>query len=640
MQLQFLRTLKIPAAVRIRLGELPKDLRDTYDEIYKLKVVSDVEEQSSVAESAFKLLLALQTSLGHRDFLHALSFCSVDEVHLSTEELLDLCCNFLVLDNELDVFRFAHLSVREYLETKSEYSPESSHALAAQFCLRYLCTSNASGPFLIPRDPWPNESAILGDTNRSGIGPMSDSRVMSWKIAPALFENYSEKHPPRWMTEYPFLDRVQQYTCTYWADHAAGSRHLRLLHPLNTMLRDFIMDAPEVVSPWFMYWNRLAIQFQVSTRPWDRDWIFKRTRPLVPESEWRTRTLVPESEWVFDRTRIVDMTHVPADYLFTASVWGFCDLLEYRLDSNPDPLLIRCMRADYDALQLACIYGNYDVAVILIDRGWGLQVENPELLLGLAIEGLLNLERRSSLPTLAIDDKYTETIELLISRGLNPNEEVIFPTWKQSAYPILMAIEVLSTRLVKILLACGASPDVGDGWGLKSFHRAALMGQQDIVELLLAASTDADDFPRTFWREVVAVLVAVERSDEILLITALGKWPQDPRGRKYLDLALRNAVMKNNIWPCMKALLDKGADANMRRNGESIIELCSRCSWAGQHGDIKMQLLLDHGAILEEGKMQLLLGHGSVLEEEEQPEQPNIRSDQDDFPISIRRATF
>lgn len=212
LQLQFLRTLKIPAAIRIRLGELPKDLRESYDETYKLRLMSDVEEQSSIAESAFKLLLSLRTPLGHRDFLHALSFCSADKVNLSAEELLDLCCNFLVLDTELDVFRFAHLSVREYLETKSEYDSESSHALATQFCLRYLCTSNPNGPFSIPRDPWPDDSAVFGDTNRSGIDLTSDSRVMSWTIDPSLFEKQlrdrDDEYPYFNTDQYPFLGHV------------------------------------------------------------------------------------------------------------------------------------------------------------------------------------------------------------------------------------------------------------------------------------------------------------------------------------------------------------------------------------------------------------------------------------------------
>lgn len=40
---------------------------------------------------------------------------------LSNDDLFDLYANFVVLDSEIDVFRFAHLSVWEFLETKGGY---------------------------------------------------------------------------------------------------------------------------------------------------------------------------------------------------------------------------------------------------------------------------------------------------------------------------------------------------------------------------------------------------------------------------------------------------------------------------------------------------------------------------------------
>ncbi len=151
--------------------------------------------------------MSLQTPLRHKDFIHALSFCADNRVTLSAEDLLDLYCNFVVLDTEIDVFRFAHLSVREYLEIKAGYDSESSHALAAQFCLKYLCTSKSSGPFLIPRDSWSDDSET-GDL--SALDLNSDSPVMSWKI---------DEEAPIYVTndmvtlEYLFLDRIHGYAC-------------------------------------------------------------------------------------------------------------------------------------------------------------------------------------------------------------------------------------------------------------------------------------------------------------------------------------------------------------------------------------------------------------------------------------------
>ena len=60
----------------------------------------------------------------------------IEEV--SHDKILDLCRNFVAYDEELDVFRFAHLSVREFLEERSEFSKESCHVVTAVGCLSHI----------------------------------------------------------------------------------------------------------------------------------------------------------------------------------------------------------------------------------------------------------------------------------------------------------------------------------------------------------------------------------------------------------------------------------------------------------------------------------------------------------------------
>ena len=292
---------------------------------------------------------------------------------------------------------------------------------------------------------------------------------------------------------------------------------------------------------------------------------------------------------------------VPADYLFTASLWGFYDLLELRLRSQPDPLLIRSKRMKHNALQLACKNGNCNVAEFLLDRGWGLQVENGYPLLGLAINGLLEVIECSSLSSLAMDDKHVETVRLLLSRGADPNEKCKFGgIWGSSTFPIIKAVELGSTELVRLLLDYGASADVEDSFGLRTFHLAVTEGEEETADLLLAASSYVDEFPRIFCREVALVHKTVRADDEALLNTALEQWPQDVRGNKYLNSALWWVVYSGGTRASVKALLAKGADVNFQHNGESVIEVCNRYGWPGEERDHMRQLLLDHGAVLEE----------------------------------------
>jgi len=68
---------------------------------------------------------------------------------VQADELLKFCQSFLVLDTDLDVFRFAHLSVDEYL---APILPEvDSHAEISKVCLSLLCTSRAWDDYDIAR---------------------------------------------------------------------------------------------------------------------------------------------------------------------------------------------------------------------------------------------------------------------------------------------------------------------------------------------------------------------------------------------------------------------------------------------------------------------------------------------------------
>lgn len=576
----------MPATVWKRLGELPTSLREIYDEIYELRLKSYVEEEKSITKSAFKLILSLRTPLSYKEFIHALSFCNEDQNTISADDLLDLCFGFLVLDIEQDVYRFAHLSVREYLETNPEYSSENNHALAAQICLRYLCTSNDRGPFLIPRDPWQDKISISKDVNVSSSDLKHESRVMSWTVNPRVTERGYE-YPL-----YPFLDGVQEYACVCWADHTAGSRYLRLVHPLNTMLRTFIMDTPEEVSPWFIYWNRLAMSMSL----------------------WSTRTShMPGRRG--DRIKVNAVAHTPADYLFAASLWGFYDLLELRLRSKPNPLLLRCEQIDYNALQLVCFYGNPDAVTFLLDWGWSLQVESEFSVLSAAIDGILVVYKRPSLSGLDIDDKHIKTIEVLLRYGADPNEKSCFPHSDRGMFsvPILTAIEIGSAELVKMLLDYGASADVEDDMGLKPFHVAAIDDEHEIADLLLAASKDADDFARSVRTEVALVHRALRRRDQTMLITALGDWTRDPRALKYLDAALWLAAGMGNANYVVKALLDRGADPNAKFRRSSVIDRI------GSYGRLEGYVMLDAQQF---AKVQLLLDYGADPKGEEYTAEP------------------
>jgi hypothetical protein len=158
LQLQMLCGMNTDEAIRERVGRLPPKLGDLYREIHD-QITNTPEADFRVARHAFSWLICALQPLESEDFLTAISIspggrCS----RLSKDQVLAICRNFIIYDSSLDIFRFAHLSVREFLESQEEYHSSAAHSIASASCLSQLI-SNSSDPkvksFLSPYSkPW------------------------------------------------------------------------------------------------------------------------------------------------------------------------------------------------------------------------------------------------------------------------------------------------------------------------------------------------------------------------------------------------------------------------------------------------------------------------------------------------------
>ena len=167
LSLQNFRGLTVKRAVRNRLGRLPKDLQRLYQETYDHPVKAGDEDQISIAKDTFRLLLCLENTMPTEEILTALSFCNEDEEVLIKNDLLELCFNFVTHDQESDSLCFAHLSVREFLETKEGFNRESCHRTTAIICLRCVSAPNLAY-WLFPNYPIKKTSEMDEAANSSG----------------------------------------------------------------------------------------------------------------------------------------------------------------------------------------------------------------------------------------------------------------------------------------------------------------------------------------------------------------------------------------------------------------------------------------------------------------------------------------
>ena len=222
LQLQYLCRIKVASLVERRLGKLPQDLQKIYHETYMERFYEYQKEEVAIVQSALRWLICSQEPLSAEAFLLLASSSAYQRpaMSLSRDDLLDLCFNFVVHDAELDVFRFSHLSVREYLEDMEPYQLESCHAFAAEYCLKVLTSS------------LDNSLEVL--TGLDG-----------------------------WLGTYAL--KVDDYVCLYWPHHLKQSGVRTHMKPLQTLFSTFTMDEQDV-SPHFLLWNEKRSSLQVNHR--------------------------------------------------------------------------------------------------------------------------------------------------------------------------------------------------------------------------------------------------------------------------------------------------------------------------------------------------------------------------------------
>ena len=143
LQLDVLRAFKRDEDIRARLGKLPPKLEELYLEVYNNLISAQAEVGRSIIDNTLKWLLCAKEELHASEFLIAVAAnLGTSEGDISVDNLLDLCNNFVLYDEAQDVFRFAHLSVREFLEKRPEFAEVSCNCLAAECCLLQIIASS------------------------------------------------------------------------------------------------------------------------------------------------------------------------------------------------------------------------------------------------------------------------------------------------------------------------------------------------------------------------------------------------------------------------------------------------------------------------------------------------------------------
>ncbi|KAK0717679.1 hypothetical protein B0T26DRAFT_802746 [Lasiosphaeria miniovina] len=141
LQIKQLLGLQTEEGIRDRLGKLPPDLKEAYDEIYA-KIAARNEHDRILANRAFMWVICAAYPLESSELLSTILLDPDRKSLVVSEEvdddvLLDMCNNLLVLDPQRKFWQFLHLSVAEYFE-EYHFSRLQADYYATKVCLVLL----------------------------------------------------------------------------------------------------------------------------------------------------------------------------------------------------------------------------------------------------------------------------------------------------------------------------------------------------------------------------------------------------------------------------------------------------------------------------------------------------------------------
>ncbi|KAI1860458.1 hypothetical protein JX265_009857 [Neoarthrinium moseri] len=215
LQLQLLCDQVSDAAVRERLGRLPPTLEALYQELLDKIRAYTADADRQYARNTLVWLLCGRRRLSSNEFFAAVSIIPDHPPSAVTKgQILQLCYNLITFDSTQDSFRFAHLSVREFLENDYNFNQMATNSIVAD-CCRWALMS------------W--TKPVISD----------NSDTTTFAVAR--------------------LEDIQRYANTYWAEHYQAAGEHRKQGYLYERMQDFLSDT--ATDSAFVLWH----QFKTSS---------------------------------------------------------------------------------------------------------------------------------------------------------------------------------------------------------------------------------------------------------------------------------------------------------------------------------------------------------------------------------------
>ena len=250
LQIQTLSSLKTSKDIEARLHSLPVTLAESYEQIYD-EIKASGEYAFALAVATFQFLLrAADSTLAVQNFaLLTRHWPGLEGHNYTSEEVRDVCSVFISIDGSS--FRFSHLTVREYFESRAKKGDHAYDSNLASSAIAAACLS-ALLPIYAP--------ACDATGGNLAVDAIGESRLHVTPTSKASFNEHSE-------VAARIPDRLEKYALAHWWTHVSDCA-FGVRKPLHEQqLRHFILERSYDAIPYRKFVQAFDSNFDKESHP-------------------------------------------------------------------------------------------------------------------------------------------------------------------------------------------------------------------------------------------------------------------------------------------------------------------------------------------------------------------------------------